>query len=112
MNSVNFMDAMNSGKRFRPLGYGKNNPEIWFEMRQDSDFLGEKVLYHVDDNAGDSSYGQIVLGDINGQFELEEREVTLSETEFEILWKYYESCSDTEDPKEVMRNLLFKTSRS
>ena len=61
MNSVNFMDAMNSGKRFRPLGYGKNNPEIWFEMRQDSDFLGEKVLYHVDDNAGGAPEGTAVL---------------------------------------------------
>jgi len=62
MKTVNFIEAVNSGKRFRPLSF-----EDWIEIRGDYLF-------------GDNAY--IKCKDFyNSQFELEEKEITIAITE-------------------------------
>lgn len=88
MKTVNFTEAVNSEKRFRPIGYRKCNPDIWFSMIVDSDFLGEKVMYHIDDNNnGEKCYAQLALDQINGQFEIEEKKIEITESQFDEIFK-------------------------
>lgn len=60
MKTVNFLEAVNSGKRFRPLGFSH-----WIEVKNDylfgdQEYTKSKVFY-------------------NCQFELEEKEITITE---------------------------------
>jgi len=75
MKKVNFLEAVNSGKRFKPESYDE-----WFEIREGilrhGTFDDVEVEFHIDF--------------FNLEFEIEEKSITITESDIEAA---YLECS-------------------
>ena len=71
MKTVNFIEAVNSGKRFR-----LPDSQIWYFV-DDNGY----VKYKNNGYSADVSDHHIIF--INSQFELEEKKITITESEFD-----------------------------
>jgi hypothetical protein len=76
MKTVNFIEAVNSGKRFR----------IYYKNRLDTDNKWESVDSdgYLLDSSGRSSL--FTTHYFRSQFELEEESVTITESQFDEIW--------------------------
>lgn len=78
MKKVNFIEAVNSGKRFRFI----DRPD-WHKRCDYSDYEAvDDWLCHLVDCHFVDHCGSAVLEIINGEFELEEKEITITESYF------------------------------
>ena len=74
MKTVNFIEAVNSGKRFRMVTSSGAVSESFYWVADHGDVL------RGDKETGDSQWANIRL--IDAQFELEEKEITITESKF------------------------------
>lgn len=77
MKTVNFLEAINSGKRFRPVEAGENN-NWWFFNEH-----GELRRYMISEKR--DAPLELHRCDYDGYFELEEKSITITESEFDEL---------------------------
>ena len=74
--TYNFIEAVNSGKRFRTLDMTYS----WLEVKNHQlvqDLMGDEL--HVE-----------IASIINSQFELEEKTITITESEFDEAWHKFD----------------------
>lgn len=67
MKTVNLIEAVNSGRRFRPIGF-----DFWYYI-QDGDIMLKGELLELCSS----------IDFINSQFELEEKSITITESQLE-----------------------------
>jgi hypothetical protein len=83
MKTVNFIEAVNSGKRFLPEDYGKC--EFWFTVSKGKTRLGRShdpcIVVQYDN--GDQEIAEIYPELVNKRFVLEEKSITITESEFD-----------------------------
>lgn len=85
MKTVNFLEAINSGKRFRPIGSESNN--WWFFNKH-----GELRRFLIDENRDRRL--ELHRCDYDCEFELEEKSITITESEFDYVCDKCQLCEN------------------
>ena len=95
--TVNIIEAINSGKRFRPVDYKPIISCEWYYM--------EKSFGVLTNTNGCKVYPSV--GFINAEFELEQKSITITEDEFDRAWESVFGFSNVRDKTDVKKELGF-----
>lgn len=76
MKVYNFLEAVNSGRRFKPVNQDDHG---WLEVKEEEEG-GDRYIYW------EGKIQNLPVGYINDEYILEDREITISESKFDSLY--------------------------